>query len=326
MTHSSQDPSSFPKPSSLQRLIGRGVEFGFNAASKSASWIPKYKRALKSLDQRINLQYGDLEEQCLDIHYPPQWTQTQAVQNPLPTIFYIHGGGFRILSKETHWPFVYSFTQQGYAVVNINYRLAPRWVCPTALEDSLLALEWVLDRAQEYGLDTKQFHIAGESAGGNLTLAVGLCSVRRGSTPWAQRFYDRQWQPKSLLPACGFLDLAHPESHQDRVSSLVLNRIRLLCSTYLKGSSDPFWASPLVELEERQEEWQRSFPPLCITVGTNDFIYRDSLRLHQACTRLKIDHVYHEYPKKGHAFHAVLWNKAARQCWSDHFQFLKDLP
>ena len=210
-------------------------------------------------------------------------------------------------------------------MVNINYRLAPRWTCPTALEDSLLALEWTLDQAETYGLDPQNFHIAGESAGGNLTLAVGLCSVRRGHTPWAQRFYDRQWQPTSLLPACGFLDLAHPESHKDRVSPLVLTRIKVLCSIYLKGSTDPFWASPLVELEESDGKWERPFPPLCITVGTADFIYGDSLRLYQVCERLNITHSYHEYPKKGHAFHAIIWAKVAQQCWKDHFQFLKGL-
>ena len=308
-----------------QKLVGSLVKSGFEVASKTARFIPKYHRALNRLESLKNLAYGSHSSQQLDVHYPPGWTQDKACQNPLPTVFYIHGGGFRILSKETHWPFVYSFTQQGYAVVNINYRLTPEWKCPAALEDSVRALEWVLDQSSSFGLDLNQFHIAGESAGGNLALAVGLCTVRQGQTEWAQSLYDRQWQPTSLLPACGFLDAGHPESHQGHVPSFVLKRIQTLSDFYIRGSQDPDWASPLTELEDADQLWERPFPPLCITVGEKDFIYRDSLRLHQACVRLGIQHQYHEYPRRGHAFHAILWTQDAKQCWEDHFQFLNSL-
>ena len=313
------------EPTWGQKLLGIMVKSGFEVASRTASFIPKYRRALQQLECLKNLEYGPHITHRLDLHYPPGWSQKQASQTPLPTVFYIHGGGFRILSKDTHWPFVYSFTQQGYAVVNINYRLAPQWKCPAAVEDAVRALEWILDQSQSLGLNVNQFHIAGESAGGNLALAVGLCTVRKGSTSWSQSLYNRRWQPSSILPACGFLDAGHPESHKGYVPSFILKRIQALSEFYISGSTEPHWASPLKEIEDADQPWDRPFPPLCITVGDKDFIYRDSLRLYQACRRLNIPHQYHEYPRKGHAFHAILWTQDARQCWDDHFQFLNSL-
>ena len=54
-------------------------------------------------------------EHRLDLYRPIERTGL------LPVVFYIHGGGFRILSKDTHWIMALMFARHGYLVYNINY-------------------------------------------------------------------------------------------------------------------------------------------------------------------------------------------------------------
>ena len=49
---------------------------------------------------------------------------------PWPIVFYVHGGGFRILSKDTHWVMGLAFARRGFVVFNMSYRLAPQAPLP----------------------------------------------------------------------------------------------------------------------------------------------------------------------------------------------------
>src|SRR5580693_2212888 len=78
-------------------------------------------------------------------------------------IMYVHGGGFRILSKDTHWIMALMFARAGYVVFNVDYRLAPAHPFPAALEDVAQAFAWVVDHASEYGIADGRIALAGES-------------------------------------------------------------------------------------------------------------------------------------------------------------------
>src|SRR6266568_8892552 len=96
---------------------------------------------------------------------------------PLPVVLYVHGGGFRILSKETHWLMALAFARRGFIVFNINYRLAPLEPYPAAIADACAAYVWVERNAARYGGDTSRLVLAGESAGANLVTALTLTAV-----------------------------------------------------------------------------------------------------------------------------------------------------
>ena len=72
-------------------------------------------------------------EHRLDVYRPRRASTTENV----PVVLYVHGGGFRILSKDTHWVMGLAFARRGYLVFNIGYRLAPAHPYPAALSDSL---------------------------------------------------------------------------------------------------------------------------------------------------------------------------------------------
>ncbi|HEY4345149.1 MAG TPA: alpha/beta hydrolase [Parvibaculum sp.] len=86
-------------------------------------------------------------------------------------IFYIHGGGWVAGSPKNHRPLTWRLSRQlGVPVYAPDYRLAPEHPFPAGLDDCLAAWRALLDT----GLPASSIVIGGDSAGGNLTLALAL--------------------------------------------------------------------------------------------------------------------------------------------------------
>ena len=112
-----------------------------------------------------------LKAHNLDVYRPKER------HGKLPVIFFIHGGGFRILSKETHWLMAMNFAKAGYVVFTINYRLAPKYPFPAAVEDAAAAYCWMVSHAAEYGGDVDNIIVTGESAGANLSCVITVAAT-----------------------------------------------------------------------------------------------------------------------------------------------------
>jgi acetyl esterase len=102
---------------------------------------------------------------------------------PRPLFFHIHGGGF-VGGSIDH---VYNAAKcahlcarTGCVVTTVEYRLAPEFPFPTAPEDCYAALLWVVDHAQELGVDPERIVVGGESAGGNLAAVLAQMVRDRG--------------------------------------------------------------------------------------------------------------------------------------------------
>jgi acetyl esterase/lipase len=89
----------------------------------------------------------------------------------LPLIINIHGGAFKMGSKDAGVPVEY--LTKGYAVASINYRLSQHAVFPAQIEDCKAAVRWLRAHAAEYGLDPNRFAAWGSSAGGHLAAMLG---------------------------------------------------------------------------------------------------------------------------------------------------------
>lgn len=117
----------------------------------------------------LDVQYGTLSEQKLDVYLPDEG------DGPFPLIIYVHGGGWTMGSKvEGSLPCIIDALKSGYAVISVDYRLAPAVKFPEFLYDVKTAVRWARANAAEYRFDPDHFGMIGDSAGGHLTLMVGF--------------------------------------------------------------------------------------------------------------------------------------------------------
>ena len=268
------------------------------------------------------------EDFLLDVYKPKE------LHGKHPILFYVHGGAFQILSKETHWVFGLRFAKQGYIVFNINYRLAPAHRYPAGLRDTMDAFLWVLENAHKYGGDIDQIVLSGESAGANLALGLQLAACYEETEPWAKDVYAANPSLTAIIPACGLLQASDGERFMRRrpIPPFVASRIRGIAPAYIPkdvsfrdvdavAENYPL-ADPLVFLE-RGEQPQRPLPPSFTFVGTKDPILDDTRRYHAALEALGAPSEIKYYPGGLHAFHALTWQERSRVCWQDQYAFLQ---
>ncbi|MBT8493253.1 MAG: alpha/beta hydrolase [Deltaproteobacteria bacterium] len=91
-----------------------------------------------------------------------------------PLVIMIHGGAWRLGSKELLTDAAARVAHTGYAVAAINYRLAPDNPYPLPFQDVFCALGFLESRADEYSIDLDRIAVMGYSAGGHLSLMMAL--------------------------------------------------------------------------------------------------------------------------------------------------------
>ncbi len=306
-----------------KRLGGVGVDVALTSLATLGKRAPRARQAFRMVEVLRNLAYRDtgLRAHTLDVYRPRERS------GPLPACLYIHGGGFRILSKDTHWMMGLQFALRGggHVVFNANYRLAPAHPYPAAVEDVVDALLWVMANAERFGADPTRIVLAGESAGGNLvTTLVTAARVRRPEA-LAQRVFEAAPAIEAVFPACAMLQVSDPAHIIDRkphMSTFIADRITEVSEAYLEGTQSPGLADPLCILEGIEAP-DRPLPPCLAVCGTRDPLLDQTRRLGKAWARLGGDVETHIYPGGIHAFHALALDQSAKDAWRRHFDFLE---
>ena len=103
---------------------------------------------------------------------------------PLPVIFYIHGGGWVMGNEETHKRLIYELsTQTNTAVVFPIYEPSPESQYPKTTENLFTTLQYMAAHGAEYNLDTSRLAVAGDSVGGNMATVMALMAKAAGNQP-----------------------------------------------------------------------------------------------------------------------------------------------
>jgi acetyl esterase/lipase len=96
-----------------------------------------------------------------------------AGRSPAPCVICMHGGAWCSGDRRQSIPFNHRLAQLGYAVADIDYRLAPAAIWPAQRDDVLAAIAFLRTQSSELGIDPQRFVLLGRSAGGQLALAAG---------------------------------------------------------------------------------------------------------------------------------------------------------
>ena len=101
----------------------------------------------------------------------------------LPLLIYLHGGGWVIGSLASCSAFCGAVAAKGYAVLALDYALAPEHPFPAALNDVCAAFRAVVSDPARFGADPARVSIGGDSSGGNLALAAALVLQKENLKP-----------------------------------------------------------------------------------------------------------------------------------------------
>lgn len=195
---------------------------------------------------------------------PCEWVSTPDAREDR-TILYLHGGAYTICSPRTHRLLTSSLSREtGVRVLAADYRLAPENPFPAAVEDAVSVYRWLI----EGGTSSDNIVIAGDSAGGGLTIAT-LVALRDEGVPL----------PAAAVTISPWADLEMTGESMSTKADVdpMINRERLKDSAdaYLNGvdAREPL-ASPIyADLS--------GLPPLFIHVGGRETLLDDAMRLEE---------------------------------------------
>jgi acetyl esterase len=102
-------------------------------------------------------------------------------RRPGPCIVYLHGGAFIKGSLDSGDAIAWGASERtGFAVMSVDYRLAPEHPFPAGVEDCYAAIAWLAQHGASIGIDAQRIGLWGDSAGGNMAAAVCLMARDRG--------------------------------------------------------------------------------------------------------------------------------------------------
>jgi acetyl esterase len=204
----------------------------------------------------------------------------------LPCVYYIHGGGMAFMScfdgMYRAWGKI--IAAQGVAVAMVDFRNCLRASSapevepfPAGLNDCVSGLKWVASHADMLNIDKSRIIVAGESGGGNLTLATGLKLKREGELGLI----------KGLYALCPYIAGAWP---QDRYPSSIENNGLLLDLHNNRGRMgygiEAFDAkNPLAWPSFATEDDVNGFPPTVISVNECDPLRDEGLEFYRMLLR-----------------------------------------
>lgn len=103
------------------------------------------------------------------------------IPSSAPSLVYYHGGGFVLPAAPHHYSLAKEYAMKATCkVLLVDYRLAPQFAFPAAPEDCFAAYLWILNQAQDVGIDPSLIAVGGDSAGGELATVVCLMARDRG--------------------------------------------------------------------------------------------------------------------------------------------------
>jgi acetyl esterase/lipase len=205
-------------------------------------------------------------------------------------ILYLHGGGYNTCSPNTHRALSAHISRASFAkVLLLNYRLAPENPFPAALKDAVSAYRWLINN----GYSNENIALAGDSAGGGLSLAASI-SLRDSGDP----------APSSVACISPWTDLKMSgdsiKTHAEIDPMLTHEVLQVMASNYIRDN-DP--RSPLISPIYAD---LKGLSPLLCQVGSAEILLDDSIRIVEKAKNAGVDATLKIYDQMWHVWHLAV--------------------
>ncbi|UCA61815.1 alpha/beta hydrolase [Chryseobacterium rhizoplanae] len=224
----------------------------------------------------------DDKDAIFDVHFPDSISTTDQV---LPTIVWIHGGGWVSGSKEDVANYCRILSGKGYTVVAIDYSLAPEFKYPTPVIQANIALDYLNINADNLHIDPSSIIIGGDSGGAHI--AAQLANII-SEPQYAAKFHIKsslqRQQLKGVLLFCGAYDIN--DLKQADLTSPHQDFLKTALWAYT-GTKD-FIHNPELATASVADYVTATFPPSFITVGNADPLARQSYAFARKLSRLNV--------------------------------------
>jgi len=218
-----------------------------------------------------------------------EWLQPPSARADA-VVLYLHGGGYVIGSPRSHRHLAAAIARAaGSRALLLDYRLAPEHPFPAALDDAVAAYQWLLGR----GIAPGRIVLAGDSAGGGLTVATLIALRERGLPRPAGGVCISPWVDLT----CSGTSYATKAATDPIVTR---DGVETLAQAYA-GTGDR--KAPLVSPLYAD---LRRLPPLLVQVGSEEVLLDDALGLGARARAAGVDVTVEEWPAMIHVWHWFL--------------------
>jgi monoterpene epsilon-lactone hydrolase len=265
---------------------------------------PLTRWLVKQAVERVRLPAGVTREAVSADGVPCEWLIPPNSPKD-QVLLYLHGGGFVMGLTHLHFQMAaYLAQKMGVRVLMVDYRVAPEYPFPTPLDDCVTAYRWLL----KPGISAQNIVVAGDSAGGNLTITT-LMKLRDSGDPLpaaaACLSPVGDMTDRSDLFSEVYDPLLHPRAARVYNKSYVA----------YNDARDPL-ISPIFG------DW-RGLPPLLVHAGEDEILRDDAVRIEGLAKEAAVDVRLEIYPRMWHVWQLHLTLPQALQSLDDIAQFLK---
>jgi len=247
--------------------------------------IAERRRIDDETGDRFPLPEGLSVESVVVADFKGEWVKAVG-SRPGFVLLYLHGGAYVFCSPRSHRHLVAALSEAtGFAAFALDYRLSPEHPFPAAIEDSVAAYRWLLDQ----DIAPSRIVIAGDSAGGGLTLATMLSLRDAGLPLLAAGVCISPWVDLTLSGA-SYTANAEAIATRDRLTGYV--------NLYLNDKTDvrhPLVSPVFADL--------KGLPPLLIQVGAAEPFYDDSISLDAKAKASGVESTLEIWPEMIHVWH-----------------------
>jgi acetyl esterase len=228
----------------------------------------------------------------LFVDYPKGWKAS----DKRPAIVLWHGGGFTQGNAGQFYHQANYFAERGAVCFRPEYRIrdVDMTLPHSAIEDGVSAVRWIIERAEEFGIDPDRIVVGGGSAGGSMASSIGTADVKKLADMECVGEEDNQ----SIVPRIAgmllynpFVDFFEPTSQRHIEEEMIFL------------GYDPEDYRALYHEISGIEKLHKKSPPSVIMFGTRDAFYVQQLRWIVKCRELGITCTDYVYKSEVHSWY-----------------------